>query len=242
MKKTVLIILTVFCLFFAACEKDDYETNLSNGKIITQEFKLNSFTGIIIDTKANVVLRNGESQKVIVSISENILKDINTTIVNNHWLIDFKDGDNIATINSHEFKIIIENPNINYIEMESSGTITCEEKITVPTLEVKQMSSGRVNICCKTNFLKTTMDGSGELIISGNTDNHSLTHDASGNLKAFDLKSNTCKVFHEGSGEAKLSVSDNFSGNMDGSGNVYYKGNPQVSVSVFGSGRLIKMD
>lgn len=240
MKKSIIIVFTAFCLLFAACEKDDYETNLSNGKIITQEIEIDNFTGITIDTKANVILRKGDVQKVTISISENILKDINIKIVNNRWLIDFSDGDNIATINNHEFTVTIESSNINYIEMESSGSFTCEEKITAPVLEVKQMSSGKTNIWCDTEVLKTTLDGSGELILSGYTNNHTLIHDASGSLKAFDLESNICNIIHEGSGEAKLAISSKFSGSMDGSGNVYYKGNPQVLVSVSGSGELIK--
>lgn len=231
-------LLAIMLIIFSSCRKSDYTTHYSNGKIKTFELELNQFTGILLDCKCELIINRGESQKVEVTVSENIVEDIDLSVKNNIWIIDFKD-DNIATYNNHKFTIVIESPNIQTIEMQSSGSITYYDTIVRNELSINHLSSGNVSVICKTNNLTTLMDGSGKLVMKGSTKEHILKHLSSGKVDAGELVSSNCNLYHDGSGDTFINVTTSLSGFMNGSGYVRYVGNPTVDISGDSSDKLI---
>jgi hypothetical protein len=81
--------------------------------------------------------------------------------------------------------------------------------------------------------------GSGDIEISGSTDKLEIEHTSSGDIDCFDFKTNDCEVENSGSGDLKIFVSGNLSVVSRGSGDIYYRGNPQVNnIRVSGSGEV----
>lgn len=228
----------VIFLLFSSCEKKNYTEHISNGDVQTYELPVEKFTGISVECKSNVSIVKGDTQKVTIRISSNIVNDISLSVVNGLWLVDYK-KDNIATINEHEFTLIIEVPNLTYIEMQNSGSLSYVNNTSQAKMAMKHYSSGNVSMLCNVQHLETLMEGSGLLTLQGNAINHKLTHDSSGKVLAKKLNSKTCSIAHYGSGNSYLHITDKIKGNMDGSGNVYYIGSPLVNVTVEGSGELI---
>jgi hypothetical protein len=239
-RRVFSIIGIISVLIFCSCKKDS-ETHLSSGNIITRVVTMDKFTGLLVDSKCKVILRNGSNQTVTVKISDNIVDDVDYRVVNGVWSIDFKD-DGIATINNHEFTVIVESPYINSITMESSGELVCEDKLTNSPLSLNHNSSGKATVVCQTDILKIKMDGSGVLTVNGVADNVSIVHDSSGSLKAFNLKSRLCSVAADGSGVSELWITEKLSCVLNGSGDIKYKGAPTVTKSGDGSGNLIKVN
>ncbi len=87
---------------------------VSNGKLITTELKLADLTGIIVENQCNLLLKKGDRQKITVTISENILKDLDQNVIDGIWTIGFRKN-LIATRNFHEFSLSIESPYIQSI-------------------------------------------------------------------------------------------------------------------------------
>lgn len=238
MKVNKVVLLLAVSLMIFSCKKD-YEENTSNGNIVTQEFSVGNFTGINLDSECNITLKNGTTQKVTVTASDNIIKDINTTITGGVWLIDFKSGDNVATINKHQWDMTIESPNINYIENNGSGSIVCEDTLINSPLTLRHLSSGSTSILCNVSDLTTFHDASGLLTISGKATTNNFTKEGGGNFKAFGLEVNTYNMTKDGGGDCEIKAISEISGTMEGGGNVYYKGSPTINVQVNGGGQLI---
>lgn len=238
MIKITKLFILVGILFYS-CENNKYDEHFSNGKIKTYEVAIKKFDKIILDCESSILLKKAKEQKVKIRISDNIINDVNLIVNNSTWLIDFKSNDNIATYNNHEFTIIIETPELNSIELESSGTINCLDTLSTATLNIKHNSSGKLNILSKTNTLNTLMDGSGILTLAGKTTHHTISHLSSGKIKAENLFSRNCKIKHDGSGDSYIYVESQLDCKIYSSGTIYYKGNPTIHKFIDGSGNLI---
>lgn len=232
----------MMCVVIFSCEEKNYVEVESNGNIITKVIELPSFSGIKLDSKCKVFLKNGQTQKVTVKISDNLFSQINNVVTNNIWEIDFSDNDNIASINKHVWEITVESPNIKYIENNGAGSLTCLDKIKTDSLYVKHISSGSTKIVCNTSNLKIVFDGSGKLDMIGNSNSVSLNKEGSGHYNAFELEVNSYNINKEGSGNLFLKANSQLNVFMDGGGSIYYKGNPKINKTVEGSGNLLKAE
>lgn len=235
----VLLILSLVCTLLA-CDKNEFITINSNGNIITQEISLPDFTGVLLDSGCDVFLKKGNTQKVSVKISDNLLSQVNDRVVNGIWKIDFKDDDGIASINDHTWEVHIESPNISYIENDGSGSIYCIDTLTNSPLSLKHLSSGETHILCSVMELKTTFDGSGFMTIAGQANTNEFIKDGGGDMNAFGLSVQAYTINKDGGGDSEIRVENSINGTMDGGGNVYYKGMP-ATISVYndGGGSLI---
>lgn len=90
--------------------------------------------------------------------------------------------------------------------------------------------------------VKCVISGSGEILLSGDCKELDVLLSGSGNLVAEDLEANEAKIKLIGSGECQIQVKDQLNATVTGSGNVHYKGDPQVEERISGSGKVIRMN
>ncbi len=81
--------------------------------------------------------------------------------------------------------------------------------------------------------------GADNIYIDGTCDNLIKGNEGSGSIFAFGMMSIHGKVDNIGSGEVEVSCESNLDARIEGSGNVYYQGNPTINVHVEESGSLI---
>ncbi len=101
--------------------------------------------------------------------------------------------------------------------------------------------SGNVNLDVKTQQLIANIEGSGDISVKGSADRVKASINGSGNIDTLDCAASAADVMVAGSGDIAVNVSSELTGSINGSGDVFYTGNPgTVSVSNNGSGDLIK--
>lgn len=83
-------------------------------------------------------------------------------------------------------------------------------------------------------------DGSSDIEMSGRTGRLTLTLNGSGDFEGAGLKAKTVTAELKGSGDAVVSVSERLEANLSGSGGLEYLGDPEVTQSASGSGRVEK--
>lgn len=108
------------------------------------------------------------------------------------------------------------------IGLSGSGTITA-----------KNINAGKINI---------GMSGSGKMVIEGGrAEDANIGQSGSGDLEAMNFVAEKVKIGKSGSGDTSITVVDSFTVGSSGSGNVYYKGNPEKqSIGISGSSKVIK--
>jgi hypothetical protein len=83
--------------------------------------------------------------------------------------------------------------------------------------------------------------GVGDLELSGDfQDELSISFTGVGNVEAYDLEVGICTIVSTGVGDCKVNVRDELDVTITGVGTIFYKGNPVITQSISGLGKLIE--
>lgn len=241
MNRNYLFLLIIgVVLSFSSCEWNDDEGLFScidgEGDMISDELILDDFTRLKLKIDGDVYLTQGETQKVVVEGQQNIIHALDLDVKDDQWEIEL-DGC-VDDYNSLKFYITM--PKISELNISGSGMIYGENTFTVDYLKLRISGSGDIDIAIdECTDLDTKISGSGDMKLTGDTENFELKISGSGDFRAFDLKAEDGKVEISGSGDAEVTATDDLEIKISGSGDVYYKGEPDLDVSVSGSGDVI---
>lgn len=218
MKRLLLLSLFAFCTLLFSCKKDKIT---GTGLIITEPREVANFYSVTVNGSSDVYISQGNNFEVKVKAYENLLPYLETKLQNGALLISYKNNSNISNDNS---EIYITMPSLVALSTSGSGDIN---------------SSG--NFLNADNF-SATISGSGNINIENSAANQFKgTISGSGNLNCFGLVAKAALITIGGSGNAKITVLQNLTASIKGSGNVYYKGATAVVQSeITGSGQVIK--
>ena len=89
--------------------------------------------------------------------------------------------------------------------------------------------------------LNVTIYGSGDSTLSGKVNRQTIDIHGSGNYQARDLSSQVTEVKISGSGDSYIWVTDKLALAITGSGDVSYRGRPDITQVITGSGNLINL-
>lgn len=227
-----------FILFagFTSCRFVEGQRIKGNGDVKTQQRSVTGFTGVETHGSIDLEVSQGD-YKVVVESDENIIPEIVTEVVNGRLLVHFKDG--FSNFSYTSARVYITAPTLNALEVHGSGNINSKGTISNnDKMEILVSGSGDINADIHSPVVTSDTNGSGNITLSGETREFSSSISGSGDVHAFDLKSETVKTSTHGSGNMEVNASVKLESGIFGSGDVDYKGSPQISSEVHGSGAL----
>jgi hypothetical protein len=135
-------------------------------------------------------------------------------------------------------------PNISQVILAGSGSIMVEAFENQSDLEIALLGSGDILIEQLDGLDRVTVDlaGSGTISVARESsllDNLEISIGGSGSFQGFSLPTKRCITTITGSGNTEISVNETLEGNISGSGSIFYQGQPQISVNITGSGRVV---
>jgi hypothetical protein len=125
------------------------------------------------------------------------------------------------------------------VNLTGSGSITCDDVIA-QSVYLGLEGSGVISCDQLSENLTTQLEGSGEILISGETISSDHKIIGSGNIKANQVITDQCVVYVSGSGVVDTHVIQTLDITIIGSGIVYFSGNPIVHSYISGSGQVIE--
>ena len=129
------------------------------------------------------------------------------------------------------------------LNVSGSGKAIGESNFKTDNLDLGVSGSGSVELEVDADEIDTSISGSGDIYLTGNSGYHRVSISGSGKMDAEDLVSDSYKISISGSGTCRINVSKEIDAKVSGSGDVYYKGNPdKVYHSASGSGKIRKID
>ena len=236
---------------------DPFDSIEGIGPIVEQEMEVSDFTKVSIECSLDVYITEGTELKVTAKGHQNIIDRVRTSVINENWAIDLQDG------NYRDFKceIHIEMPNLEkakvdgsgdfdiknmtvenlHLHVDGSGDITLDEGLTcTDKLDVEIDGSGEIYITdLDAKDVEVDIDGSGDITLRGTCDFNKVIVFGSGDFRGFALEAQECEVKVNASGNSEINVEEDLEVIIEGSGDVYYKGSPEVNQRIDGSGRLI---
>lgn len=208
------------------CEK-------GRGEIITETRTVSEFDELDIEGQAEVFLMQGLEQSIKISIDSNLMEYVKTDVSGSKLKIyEDKCLEEIS-----EFKIFIAAKNLSKLTINGSIKLAGDSIFRTNKLIIKSENSGAVNLNLDVEDLDVDTKGSGLLKIKGRAANFDIDMEGAGSIEAFGFPSKNVNVDITDAGTCEISVSENLTGEVSGSGKLFYKGNPKkVNTNNTGTG------
>ena len=228
----LIISLTVLlAMVHNACER--YNCIEGNNIFASEERITGYFSGIELDGYFDVYVNYDTVTSVYVEGDENLLRYITTYTKGN--TLEIGTNSRRCLESGYPIVITVNTPTLYYLNLDGSGFINCSY-FNTPSLDIELDGSGEIFVDVDCDELKADIGGSGEIELTGSCIDSYMRIDGSGRIRAFDFESEQCYVDIYGSGDVYVFVWDLLDVYIDGSGIVYYEGNPVVRERIEGSG------
>jgi hypothetical protein len=237
MKQTKIFLM--FAIFILASSVLTSCMDCINGKgeVKIHTVPLEAFIGIRLDGDADVFLVSDSSKLITIEAQDNIANNIEMKVRNGILRIGYRD-----CISMHEpVKIYIPVKTVEDLAINGSGNIETRGQISAKTLALKINGSGNLKISLTAETIFSEINGSGSIFLAGSAQRHKNLINGSGNLEAEDLPTENTEITVNGSGSCKIFAIGKLEVLLRGSGDVAYKGSPDISTTIKGSGTVSKI-
>lgn len=179
-------------------------------------------------------LEQGNTFRVVVSGSDNDVKQVITVKEGNKLVIKCKPGIN----NLGDVIIRVTLPTLKSLDVAGSGDVKAEKTFKTESIKLTVTGSGDVEFKdLQAKSVELAVTGSGDIGVAGKCDsNLKIEITGSGEVNSSEMSVMNAKVYITGSGKASVFASENLETNITGSGSVYYKGRPLINAKSTGSG------
>jgi hypothetical protein len=131
-------------------------------------------------------------------------------------------------------------PHLRSLRTAGAGSIVIESRVEEPAVELDLSGATNLDIMdIRTPQLKLELGGTGKVVVhAGEVGNGSYSILGTGNIEAFELKTQNAEVSVAGAGRAALTAINKLDASISGTGMIRYKGNPAIEKSISGTGAL----
>ena len=218
--------------------------NFSFAKANTEDRHLTGFNAVNVAGAFDVYITQGSTESVKVDAPADVIDRIVTEVEGGTLKIYNKNnkGFNWNWNGNKKMIVYVSIKNVNAVSLTGSGDVYFKEGLRADNFKLKLTGSGDVTGKLDVKSLESNLSGSGDIRISGHTDNSNVSVVGSGDYTAQNLISANTAVRVVGSGDAKVYASEKLDALVAGSGDVYYAGSPKnVNKSKSGSGEINRM-
>ena len=208
-----------------------------NGKTIEKTRNVGNFEGIGVSGSFDVFLVKGKEGRLDIRVEENLEPYLITEVKDGSLKIKWKKGVNIKTTNTTVVTVHFES--VNALALAGSGDIIAKDEIIADNLGLAIAGSGDIKLSTKAGKIGAAISGSGDMELSGKSNHFEAKVAGSGDIDASDLVAEKADLKISGSGSIETNVQKEIVARVSGSGDIRYKGNPEIEdTKVSGSGSI----
>jgi len=234
-----LVWIAILSTVLASCEKQGLKSCMvAEGDTLTRKLSFESFSGVELDADVDVFVAQGLPQSIRMVGHSNLLDELKTEV----------SGGAIRIVSGRCFsekgirpRVFVTIPEVTRLDVTGTGNIYTDPLIC-NILEVKLGGAGQLIINAESNKTITTLNGSGIISLNGSSNSHWVNLGGSGKIYSFLLPSNDINVDHKGDGTIEVNAIKNLRVVHSGSGDVRYKGKPELDAQISGLGQIISVD
>lgn len=211
---------------------------IGNGIVVEETRAIGGCSGVDLQGVGGLYIRQGPREQLTVRAEENLLPYLKTEVHAGTLLI-WKDP---ATLrNTHPIEYHLTLVDVDRVVLSGAGQIRGEDLRTGP-LQVSLLGAGNVEIVgLDATGLDVGVSGAGNATLSGSVEEQAITLSSAGAYDGRDLDSARADVLIRSIGSATVRVRDRLDATIDGSGSVYYVGDPVVHSLIRGSGDVVQI-
>ena len=231
---SLFILILPFVL--ASCYYDgpsSFNRLKGEGPVISEEIDIPRIRGIVLRNSADIVLTQGDRQRMVVEGQRNIIDNLRTEVSNGILYISNKR----PVWRTKPMNIRIRMDELSLLRLSGSGDVESENSFTdLKDLELRLSGSGSISLSIEADEVYTGISGSGSIRLEGEAHKAEYRISGSGGIYAENLEAERVYARITGSGSIKLYAEDELEARIGGSGSIYYDGNPRVNKRISGSG------
>ena len=243
MKNTKIVlssVLTVFLVLLiissSGCNGFCIDGEKGRGDIIKQERPISSFNSIRVSSAFEVILSQGDNEKVIVEANENLMDNIKTEVKGGKLIVSLKG----CLKNRKTIKIYITFKNIHSLYVSGAVEISSEGRLNFDMLEMDFSGASEIEMDITANKLSGDFSGASEISLSGKVNDVKLELSGASELKALELEIQNFDIEISGVAEAKVYIKQKLNVDISGAAEVRYLGDPVVTKEISGAGSVTR--
>ena len=193
--------------------------------------------GVVLEGVGHLIVRQGGSESLRVRTEERILPFIKTEMVGGQLMIGFVEGTSFqGQAMTIEFDLTV--ANLNHVELRGAGQLDASN-ISTNQLTLVHTGAGTINLSgLVATRLEATHSGVGDVFVAGAVQQQSIVLDSVSAYDTRNLDSAVAEVTILARGSATVRVRERLDARIEGSGSVYYFGDPVVQRTGNGIGSV----
>jgi len=245
MRHSVHLFAFLFITFplFVSCIFTTGKPIYGNHQMVNQQFDIDDYQSVIINVPGEIFYQQFSDSAPYLQIhtDENILKALNVRVEKNQLIIDVKKD---SVIRPSELTVYTSSHNLSQVEVSGSGKIRLKGQVNSKNMELTITGAGNIltdSLMC--NNLTAKITGSGNIQLTGASNQSSYSIIGSGNIKAFDylVQELSCNI--TGAGNIDAMVTKKLNIKITGAGNISYRGTPgSINQDVTGAGKVVAVN
>lgn len=226
MKRFLLTSLAGVLLASFSHAQDDNkrETIEGNGKSVTRDVTVSSFSALEASGVYELKLSQGSKESVKIEADENLQQYFNVRNDGNKLVIDMEKLKNKNLKNAHKMKVYVTFKSLKDLDLKTVGNVTSEEQLSFDDLNLDTKSVGNVDLNLTAKKLDLENKSVGNVKLSGKADEAVVKNTGVGSFQAGNFVVQTMNIENSGVGSAEvnaekdLKVKDNFLGKVKNRG------------------------
>jgi len=170
--KKIFFILLLINLYNCSNPSDCFD---STGEIIQKEILLDSFDKINVGNEVSLILKQGDTQKVIIETGENLISDVMANVTEGKLFLEDKNTCNL-TRDYAITKVYVTSPNIKEIRSNTARDIKSDGVLNYTTITLisedfleDSLNIGDFNLNVNANNVAIVSNGNSIFNVTGNT-------------------------------------------------------------------------
>ena len=208
-----------------------------NGNVITKTAKTLPYNSIVVSGAMEVYLEKGTEGNVSITAEDNVLERVVIESDGEKLTISMKNNTSIRE--AKKIKITVPVEDIAEISLNGSGTVKGKDILEGNSISLNLLGSGKIDIKVDATTVDAKLHGSGLIQASGAAKDIEVKTTGSGNFSGKELLAENAQIYISGSGDSSVYAKNSLKARIQGSGAIYYLGNPSSNdVKVIGSGKV----
>ncbi len=237
-------VLTIIIALFTLVVVHGQKKIKGNGKMVTIERTTGDYDGVNVSGWFDVELVDGREGTITISGEENLMEYLVTEVKDDKLFIKVKKGYYLSPSSwkkDNGINITVPVEQISLVAMSGSGDIVGKKRLEADNFKTAMSGSGDISLEIAAKTTRVSMSGSGDIDLKGSTTDLEVAISGSGDVQAFDLEADNVEATISGSADIKVTANKSLKARVSGSGDIYYKGNPdKIESKSSGSGDITK--
>ncbi len=222
--RTFFSILLIATAMAVTAQEKKKETIEGNGKLVTRDVAVTSFSELKAAGVYELKLTQGASEWVKIEADENLQELFIVRNEGNKLVIEMKKDKNLSFKNKTKMKVYVSFKNLKALQLSTVGNVQSENQLSFTDIDLKTQSVGNVDLNFTANKLEMNNNSVGNVKLSGKAQQAVVKNSGVGALEAGAFVVQTMNIENTGVGSAEvnaekdLKVKDSFLGKVKNKG------------------------